>query len=196
MLGFPYPGGAYVEEWARRGSPAIKFPHPQVAGLDFSFSGLKTSLLYYLRDHPLEGPTADRRPPTADLSPQRTPRTPGDRSGLTSEGVASPPPGATRLADICCSFQEALIDALLAKVLTACEETAVPRIAVSGGVAVNRRLRERLEQAGRPRGIDVFFPDPGLCTDNAAMIAACGYQRFKRFGPSPLSLPALARQDL
>jgi len=155
MLGLPYPGGMFVEEHARQGRRSVKFPSPHVAGLDFSFSGLKTSLLYYLRDHP-------------DFN----------------------------LADVCHSFQETLVDALVTKVAQAVDETGVKRVAVTGGVAVNTRLRERMQGLAVQHGLQVFFPDRALCSDNAAMIAACAQARFERFGSSPLSLPALARQGL
>jgi N6-L-threonylcarbamoyladenine synthase len=155
MLGLPYPGGTFIEEQASLGRCAVRFPLPQVAGLDFSFSGLKTALLYFLRDH---------------------------------QGY--------NLADVCCSFQEALVEALLAKIAQAVQETGVRRVAVTGGVAVNRRLRERLQELGRKQALETSFPDQALCSDNAAMIAACGHERFKRRGASPWSLPALARQAL
>jgi len=155
MLGLPYPGGALIEEHARLGAHTIKFPVPQVPGLDFSFSGLKTALLYYLRDHP-----------------------------------------HYQLNDICHSFQETLIDFLMAKVVRAVDDTAIPRIAISGGVASNSRLRERLQALTAKQTLEVFFPDRALCTDNAAMVAACGYARFQRFGPSPMSLAAKSREAL
>jgi N6-L-threonylcarbamoyladenine synthase len=155
MLGFPYPGGAFVEERARGGRRAVKFPLPQIPGFDFSFSGLKTSLLYYLRDH-----------------------------------------REYRVEDVCFSFQETLIDVLLNKIGAAMEDTAIRRVAVTGGVAVNGRLRERLFALGRERSFEVRFPDKVLCTDNAAVIAACGYERFQRFGPSPLSLAARSREAI
>ena len=155
MLGLPYPGGMFVEEHARQGKRAVKFPSPQIAGLDFSFSGLKTSLLYYLRDH-----------------------------------------REFNLADVCHSFQETLVDALVSKVALAVDEAGVKRVAVTGGVAVNTRLRERMQELAGQRSLEVFFPDRSLCADNAAMIAACGHARFERFGPSPLSLAAFARQPI
>jgi N6-L-threonylcarbamoyladenine synthase len=155
MLGFPYPGGTFIEDNARRGTRSIKFPAPRLEDLNFSFSGLKTALLYYLRDHP----------------------------GCQCE-------------DVCHSFQETLIDALLDKLSAAVDRTAITRVAVTGGVAVNRRLRERVTAAGRNLGFVAYFPGPELCTDNAAVIAAAGYARFQRFGGSPLSLPARSRQAL
>ena len=155
MLSFPYPGGASIEQRGRLGRRTIRFPIPHVAGLDFSFSGLKTSLLYYLRDH-----------------------------------------GRGDIDDICHSFQETLIDVLLEKIASAVRATGIRRVAVTGGVAVNGRLRERLNALGGAEGFEVRFPDKPLCTDNAAAIAACGRERFRRFGPSSLAIPALSREAI
>jgi len=180
MLGLPYPGGVFIEEHARQGRRSVKFPTPQIAGLDFSFSGLKTSLLYYLRDLKTQEAQKGRRKDAEDAFCER------------SDSATS----ASWLADICHSFQETLVDALVMKVAQAVDQTGVKRVAVTGGVAVNARLRERMQELAAQRALRVFFPSRELCTDNAAMIAACGHARFERFGPSPLSLPAFARQGL
>jgi len=183
MLGLPYPGGMFIEEHARQGRRAVKFPNPQVAGLDFSFSGLKTSLLYYLRDLKAQETQNGRRKDAENAF--------CERSDSATSAIS-----ASWLADVCHSFQETLVDALVTKVARAAEETGVKRIAVTGGVAVNLRLRQRMQELAETRALEVLFPDRSLCTDNAAMIAACGHARFERFGPSPLSLPAFARQAL
>ncbi len=152
LLGLPYPGGYPVQELARTGRPTIKFPKPNVAGFDFSFAGLKTAVLYYLRD------------------------------------TQKPVP-----ADVACSFQEAATDSLVDKISRAVEEFGINRIGISGGVAANTRLRQKLEALKKRDQWTVYLPRTELCTDNAAMVAACGYERFKRFGPSPLSIAAQAR---
>jgi len=155
LLGLSYPGGRLLEELARQGKPAIEFPVADPGGLDFSFSGLKTAVLYYLRDHP----EANR-------------------------------------ADVAASFQEAAIGQVLNRVERALKETGFGRLGVSGGVAANSRLRQRLAQVCQRHGVELLIPRPGFCTDNAAMIAAAGCERFRRFGPSSLDLPARARLDL
>jgi N6-L-threonylcarbamoyladenine synthase len=185
LLGFPYPGGAFVETHARDGARTVRFPVPQIPGLDFSFSGLKTALLYYLQDAGLVPRTAKSQipAPRALLAPREgSSRNTGPRTPM--------------IADICHSFQETLIDFLLVKLAAAAEETGVRRIGVSGGVAVNGRLRERLTALARKHDFTVYFPPVSLCTDNAAMIAACGHERYSRYGASLLSLPALSREDI
>jgi N6-L-threonylcarbamoyladenine synthase len=151
LLGLPYPGGPALEELARQGEPSIAFPQPRVAGYDFSFAGLKTAVLYYLRDHPAAVP-----------------------------------------ADVASSFQATVINLLISKLTRAIRETGLKRVGVSGGVAANSKLRAAFKEL-EAQGIEVFFPRPELCTDNAAMIAAAGRARYQLFGPSPLSLAVQAR---
>ncbi|MEO0116325.1 MAG: tRNA (adenosine(37)-N6)-threonylcarbamoyltransferase complex transferase subunit TsaD [candidate division WOR-3 bacterium] len=155
LLGFPYPAGFKIEEIAREGKRSINFPIPKVNGANFSFSGLKTAVLYFLKDNP------------------HYPK-----------------------EDIAHSFQEVVFDFLEEKIVFAVQEVSLRLMTVSGGVAANSRLRARLAQLGRRKGIRFYIPPLSLCTDNAAMIAACGYERFKRFGSSPLDLPAKANEIL
>ncbi|MGD1119025.1 MAG: tRNA (adenosine(37)-N6)-threonylcarbamoyltransferase complex transferase subunit TsaD [Dehalococcoidales bacterium] len=82
------------------------------------------------------------------------------------------------LADIAASFQEAIVEVLVAKAVRAAEEKDLSALSVTGGVSANSRLRELCQETFRKRGIDVFFPKLSLCTDNAAMIAAAGYARM------------------
>ncbi len=155
MLGLAYPGGALVEKLALNGKRNIKFPVPQMPDYDFSFSGLKTSVLYYVKNN------------------------------------ANP-----KLEDIAHSFQETVIDFLLKKVQKAVDKYSINRIGISGGVAINNRIRERFQEFGQKNGMQFYFPQPSMCTDNAAMITAAGIERFARFGPSPLSLSAESRVKL
>jgi N6-L-threonylcarbamoyladenine synthase len=133
LLGLGYPGGPALSRLAAQGDPtAFKFPTAaRVAGLDFSFAGLKTALLYATRD----------------LGPRET----------------------ERLApDLAASYEHAIVEALIARVERALRLEPNARLAIGGGVAANRRLRERA--AGL--GVDVKIPPPELCTDNAAMIGS------------------------
>lgn len=155
LLGLPYPGGAEVEKLSREGRESIAFPVPDPGGFDFSFSGLKTAVLYHRRDHP------------------DTPR-----------------------ADVAASFQRAAVAAVLNRVEQAVRKTGFRVVGVSGGVAANGYLRERLAELARRHEFKLLIPRPAFCTDNAAMIAAAGIERFARFGPSPLDLPAAARTPL
>jgi N6-L-threonylcarbamoyladenine synthase len=140
MLGLPYPGGPEIERAAFDGNKeAFAFPRSMMKepGFDFSFSGLKTAVLYTL---------SERNPETGTLLP-------GD------------------LADLCASFQEAVIDVLLTKTLRAARHAGRKTIALSGGVSLNKTLRAAFERACDREGITLATAAPGLCTDNAAMIA-------------------------
>ena len=152
LLGLGYPGGPEIDRLARDGDPAaFDFPRSQPGdGLDFSFSGLKTSLLYRL-----------------------------------SKGGQTP----FRKADLAASYQRAIVDALIARLEQALEREGLERVALGGGVAANRELRERAQAVGAR----VWVPAIELCTDNAAMIA--GAARFGRALPYPeyLDLDAAAR---
>lgn len=161
LLGLAYPGGAVLEALARTGRPTVQFPVPlqeapgRKDSLDFSFSGLKTAVLYYLRDHP-----------------------------------------DARRADVAASFQEAAISSVTRRIVQGVELTGLGTVGVSGGVAANTALRERLAELGRKLGFRLVIPRPDYCTDNAAMIAAAGVERLERFGPSGYDLPALARSSV
>jgi tRNA N6-adenosine threonylcarbamoyltransferase len=122
LLGLGYPGGPEVDRLARSGDPeAFDFPRSAPGELDFSFSGLKTSLLYRLRD--LDGGHAAAR--RAALSPRV-------------------------LADLAASYQRAIVDALVARTQKALERTGLQRLAIGGGVAANSELRAAVEDLGVP----------------------------------------------
>ncbi|MFZ5761893.1 MAG: tRNA (adenosine(37)-N6)-threonylcarbamoyltransferase complex transferase subunit TsaD [Thermodesulfobacteriota bacterium] len=82
------------------------------------------------------------------------------------------------IPDICASFQEAVVEVLVEKTLTAARATGVRNLVLAGGVAANPRLREHLRERGAARGLQVYLPLPEYCTDNAAMIALAGHHRF------------------
>jgi N6-L-threonylcarbamoyladenine synthase len=142
MLGLPYPGGPPIEQQARLGNPkAYAFPRGLMheAHDDFSFSGLKTSVLYTL-------------PKVENLT--------------------------TALPDLCASFQQAVIDVLVHKTMRALRRSGLKHLALSGGVSLNRTLREAFQKACTTAGVALHLSDPGLCTDNAAMIGFAGLLRL------------------
>ncbi|GAA5481676.1 tRNA (adenosine(37)-N6)-threonylcarbamoyltransferase complex transferase subunit TsaD [Haloferula sargassicola] len=158
MLGLPYPGGPEIEKTAMGGRPtAFDFPRSMLKdrSFDFSFSGLKTAVLYTLTDrHPESG----------------TPR-PED------------------LPDLCASFQQAVIDVLVTKTLKAARHAGRGTIALSGGVSLNSTLRRDFQRACEQAGYRLLTADPGLCTDNAAMIGFAALLRHAEGRSSPLSEP-------
>jgi N6-L-threonylcarbamoyladenine synthase len=155
FLGLGYPGGPAIDREAMSGDPtAIRFPRGLIDDTgdhqhDFSFSGLKTSVINHVRKHP---------------------------------DVAT--------ADVCASFQEAVVDVLVTKARRAAQELGAKGLALAGGVAANSLLRERLLDACVEDGLHGFLPSRAMCTDNAAMIAATGFYRLRDDGPTPLDVGA------
>ncbi|MGH7872045.1 MAG: tRNA (adenosine(37)-N6)-threonylcarbamoyltransferase complex transferase subunit TsaD, partial [Candidatus Binatia bacterium] len=85
-----------------------------------------------------------------------------------------------RRADIAASFQEAVVDMLVAPTIQAAKVHRIGRVVLAGGVAANSRLREKMKEKADTEGLQVFYPAPKFCTDNAAMIALTGYHWLKR----------------
>lgn len=100
------------------------------------------------------------------------------------------------IPDIVASFQEAVIDVLVGKTVKAALHLGVRTVVVSGGVASNEKLRGRFSEEGKAKGIQVFFPSPRYCTDNAAMIGVAGYELLKAGRRDPWELNALSRWPL
>jgi N6-L-threonylcarbamoyladenine synthase len=160
MLGLGYPGGPVIDRLARSGDRhAVEFPRSFLAkgSYDFSFSGIKTAVLYHLRDRGIS---------------------PGETQKLSEK----------ELADLCASFQAAVVDVLTAKTLAAAAELGLRDITMAGGVSANSELRERLGAGARAGGHRLFFPELQYCMDNGAMIALVGRMRMERSERSPLTL--------
>lgn len=160
MLGIGYPGGPLVDKLAAKGnSKAVNFPRPYLepGSLHFSFSGLKTSVLYYLRKIGF------------------------DKTKNNDEQF---------IADICASFQTAVVDVLIDKLFTAAGKYGVKDVTVSGGVSANSELRRRLEAESKIRHLNLFIPKIDFCTDNGAMVAMAGYERLRLGYTSSLELTA------
>ncbi|MFH1207695.1 MAG: tRNA (adenosine(37)-N6)-threonylcarbamoyltransferase complex transferase subunit TsaD [Patescibacteria group bacterium] len=146
LLNIQYPGGPKIQKLAEQGNPAaFDFPRPMLnsANYNFSFSGLKTSVLYFVKKHP--------------------------------EVIRN------AKADLCASFQQAIVDVLVGKTIRAAKELKVKTVLLAGGVAANQPLRQTLEKKVRElKRVNFFTPPLSLCTDNASMIAAAGYFRARK----------------
>jgi N6-L-threonylcarbamoyladenine synthase len=158
MLGLGYPGGPEIEKHARSGDPnRFDLPRSMLDSENFSFSGLKTAVRYLLPK--IVGRLCE-------------PRTP---SGLTQT-----PHNLDRrvLADLCASFQQAIIDVVVRKTIAAARKYGVGLVTVSGGVSCNQELRKQLREACVREGVEFKNAEPWLCTDNAAMIAFAALLRL------------------
>ena len=93
--------------------------------------------------------------------------------------VLQNPPGPEQLPDLCASFQEAAVDTLLSKCGLALTQSGLKRLVLAGGVAANSRLRAKAQLFAQKRNVELYLPTLALCTDNAAMIAVCGYERYQ-----------------
>jgi N6-L-threonylcarbamoyladenine synthase len=163
MLHLGYPGGPIVDRLAQQGEPsAIHFPRAMLdkETFDFSFSGVKTAV----RTHVLQ--MTDTR---------------GER--LFHDDMFWPLPTSpeweSHRNNIMASFQQAVVDVLVAKTRRAVVQTEARAIVVVGGVACNSTLRSEMRRAGEECSVPVFFPSPILCTDNAAMIACAAAHRYQ-----------------
>ena len=154
LLGLDFPGGPALDALARDGNArAVAFPRyrPEGDALDFSFSGLKTSVRYFLE-----------RPENARV----------------------------RREDVAASFQAAVVDVLTARVDAAFSRGAFRAVALSGGVAANSLLQQRLRAWAEQRGVELFIPARAYCTDNAAMIAAAADAQGEAVRVDPLAIAA------
>jgi tRNA N6-adenosine threonylcarbamoyltransferase len=173
LLALGYPGGPVIDQMAaaaaKLGDSAhdgIHFGPTRVKGnpYDFSFSGIKTAVLYHLRKHPEFQPEIEAR---------RQALARGERKASQLLPLTSP-----QTLHLLARFQGTVIDELLRRALEAAEEVAAQSILVSGGVAANSELRVTFEREARRMGFDVYFPSRELSTDNAAMIAAAAYPKL------------------
>jgi N6-L-threonylcarbamoyladenine synthase len=168
MLGLGYPGGPAIDRAAREGNPrAIQFPRARPGKYEFSFSGVKTAFLYHLRRAGIEAGAADRTPIDRRL-----------------------------LADLCASFQEAVVDVLVDATVAAVRETGIRTVTLAGGVSANSRLRARMENETGKLGCRLFYPPLEYCMDNGAMIAHVGWMRLTRGETSPFDIPAVPNLEL
>lgn len=165
LLGLGYPGGPIIDELSKTGDPnAIRFPRPSIGknSFDFSFSGLKTAVVNFVKARP-------------------------EPIGCFSEEV---------IRNIVSSFQEAVVDVLVKKTFQAARHQGLKGVVLSGGVAANRMLRQRMREEASEQKMKVYIPSPAFCTDNAAMVGVVGYEYLKRGVRSDFSLNAFSNLPL
>ena len=187
LLGLGYPGGPILDRLAAAAGNApapTKFGPTKTRGnaLDFSFSGLKTAVLYHVREHPEYNEEIRRREESLRVGHKKF-----------EELLRFCSPATLGLVR---EFQNAVVRDLVERTMLAAEESGVETILVSGGVAANSQLRATFEERARSRGLKIFFPSRALSTDNAAMIAAAAYPRFQQGRFADLRLNALASMPL
>lgn len=178
LLGFGYPGGPVIDRLAPWGNPrAVRFSLARMKGnaLDFSFSGLKTAVVRWVESHHIIEEIEERK------------RLINNAIDPSIEVLLDATPQATR--DLLASFQYTVIEELLRRAAGAADQVeGVRSLIVSGGVACNAGLRAAANQASV--GLPVFFPSAALSTDNAVMIAAAAFPKFRRGDFAPLSIAA------
>ena len=153
VLGLPYPGGPWIDKLAKLGDPnKYPFAKPNIPNYDYSFSGLKTSFLYTLRDmlkaHGVE---------TIDELAERVPNL---------------------REDMCASLQATVVDILMRKLKKAAKDLNITQVAVAGGVSANSALRQAFIDYGQRYHWTVFIPPFSFTTDNAAMVCQAGYFKY------------------
>jgi N6-L-threonylcarbamoyladenine synthase len=167
MLALGYPGGPIMDRLAAHGNPkAVRFGEPKMKGnpFDFSFSGIKTAVLYQIR-------RSSKLQEDIKLRMQALASDEGSADALL-------PLCSAETLDIIASFQRSVVDNLINRTLGAADQYAARTILVSGGVAANGELRRAFDAESKRRGLEVYFPSRALSTDNAAMIAAAGFPRY------------------
>lgn len=144
-IGLGYPGGPKVDRAAKEGNKhAVEFPRAKVEGApyDFSFSGLKSSVLNYINHEKMLG-----------------------------KEICVP--------DLAASFQNAVVESLVSRAVAAAQEYGYDKLAIAGGVASNTALREGMREACEKAGLELYYPSPIYCTDNAAMIGVAAYYEYQ-----------------
>jgi len=147
IMGLPYPGGPEIDKLAKGGDcKRFSFNKPVVSGNNFSFSGLKTSFLYFVRDELKEN----------------------------KEFIQE------NLHDLCASIQHTIVEILLDKIKKVSHETGIMNVAVAGGVSANTHMKYLFSEWGKNNDVNIFFPDFGFTTDNAAMTGMLGYLKYQK----------------
>ncbi len=166
LLGLGYPGGPIIDRLVHGrpvGQVSFAIPRMSDGSLDFSFSGIKTGVLYHVRDHGIEA--LAEAPSSAEEVPEE-------------------------VLELLAGFQNTVVETLVSRTLRALEGREVRSVGLVGGVACNRQLRQRMTEACGQRGLPVHIPSPLLCADNAAMIASAGRLRLEAGEQDPWTLNA------
>lgn len=161
ILHLPYPGGPSIEKIGKNGNPkAIRFPRTMLDknSLDFSFSGIKTAVLYHCQGQDMKGQNR-----IAEMSQQE-------------------------IADIAASFQQAVVDVLVGKIKRAAVKINAKTVLLGGGVAANTALRTALGQMCRADKLGLLIAEKRYCTDNAVMVASLAYHKYNATLFSDLAL--------
>jgi N6-L-threonylcarbamoyladenine synthase len=175
ILGLGYPGGPALERAAEgKGEGGIRFPRSLPAGerLSFSFSGLKTAVLYHCRG---------------------VPRRKGAKKAPAPKPHRFDPENPDDVADVAASFQSAVVEVLVRRTFEAVEQEEAKGLVVGGGVACNRLLRDRMAAQADRQGLPLFLSPPELATDNAVMVAGYAYHLFIAGRSAGLDVDAFAR---
>ena len=163
VMGLGYPGGPIIDRLARQGNPeAYQFSKPNIKGYDYSFSGLKTSFLYNLRDWLKDDPDFIEH----------------------------------HKEDLAASYEKSVVDTLMKKLRLAARDLRIRQVAVAGGVSANTGLRNAFREHAKRYHWEIFIPQFGYTTDNAAMIAQVGYFKYQDGDFCPMEAPAYSRVTL
>ena len=175
LLGLPYPGGPLIDKYAKEGDAnRFRFPEPQIPELDFSFSGVKTSILYFLQNAGKSNIYKEEFLATED-----------EKKSFIQNN----------LTDICASIQGRIVSILLNKLKKAALQTGIKDICIAGGVSANSGLRKAFIELGEKYQWNTFIPAFQYCTDNAGMIAITGYYKYLTADFADLSVSASARAE-
>ena len=172
LVGLPYPGGPLIDKYAQTGKPVFHFPEPQIPELNFSFSGLKTSILYFLQNAGKSHVYKEESIATED-----------EQKNFIGEN----------LVDLCASIQQRIVSILLNKLKKAAIKTGVKDVCIAGGVSANSGLRKAFEELGKKNHWNTFIPALEYCTDNAAMIAITAYYKYFERDFADMGVVASAR---
>ncbi|MBI3322527.1 MAG: tRNA (adenosine(37)-N6)-threonylcarbamoyltransferase complex transferase subunit TsaD [Candidatus Omnitrophica bacterium] len=171
ILHLGFPGGPEIERAAREGNPkAFCFSTPRIkrgTAYDFSLSGIKTAVLYKVREEIKRAAVGDT------LCGTQCP-IPTEGAGTARQEMLAPGISPAFVADMAASFQQTVVEEVADKVMAACREERARRLVVGGGVVANRLLRDRLAARCAEEGVELAAPSLRLCTDNGVMVAGLG----------------------